>query len=89
VVLAPSLTHLPSPAYIRYWQALNTDYGEAMPPLLLTCLALLVATCVLSYQRGWLVLGLSVVSLCAVLAVIVLTVSQLEPLNRIADVWDP
>jgi hypothetical protein len=73
VVLAPSLRRLPGDAYVRYWQSLNTDYARAMPPMLLTCLALMVATCALSYRHGRLVF----------------TVTQMEPLNRLADTWDP
>ncbi|GAA0440947.1 hypothetical protein Acor_12070 [Acrocarpospora corrugata] len=87
-VLAPSLRLLPGPAYVRYWQALNIDYGRAMPVLLLTCLALLLATCVLSYRRGWLVFGLSVAALLLIAATIVLTVTQLEPLNLLANSWN-
>jgi uncharacterized membrane protein len=87
-VLAPSLRSLPGPAYVRYWQALNIDYGRAMPVLLLTCLALLLTTCVLSYQRGWLVFGLSVAALLLLAATIVLTVTQLEPLNQLANSWN-
>ncbi|MGW0590264.1 anthrone oxygenase family protein [Streptosporangium sp. NPDC002607] len=87
-VLAPSLRGLPGPAYVRYWQALNTDYGRAMPVLLLTCLALLLATCVLSYQRGWLVFGLSIAALLLVTGTIVLSVTQLEPLNQLANSWN-
>jgi hypothetical protein len=87
-VLAPSLRQMPGPAYIRHWQALNTDYGRAMPVLLLTCLMLLLATCVLSYQRGWLIFGLSLTALLLIVATIVLTVTQLEPLNQVATSWN-
>lgn len=86
-VLAPSLTRLPASAYVPYWQALNTDYGRAMPPLLLGALALLTTTSALSYRRGPLVFGLSVAAMLLVIAVIVLTVACLEPLNRLADTW--
>ena len=48
VVIAPSLGRLPGDAYVRYWQALNLDYGQAMPPLLLTCMGLILATAILS-----------------------------------------
>ncbi|WP_327008406.1 DUF1772 domain-containing protein [Dactylosporangium sp. NBC_01737] len=88
VVVAPSLGRLPGPAYVRYWQALNTDYGRAMPPLLLTCAVLLLATSALSYGRGRLVFGITVGVLLLVVATVVLTVTQLEPLNRLADTWD-
>ncbi|GAB3862955.1 anthrone oxygenase family protein [Dactylosporangium cerinum] len=87
-VIAPSLGRLPGPAYVRYWQALSTDYGRAMPPLLLACVVLLLATGVLSFGRGRLVFGLTVGVLLLVVATIVLTVTQLEPLNRLADAWD-
>ena len=56
-----------------------------MPPLLLTCAVLLLATSALSYGRSrWLTAGV----LLLVLATIALTVTQLEPLNRLADTWD-
>jgi hypothetical protein len=87
-VLAPSLRSLPGPAYVRYWQALNIDYGRAMPVLLLTCVALLLTTCVMSYQRGWLVFGLSAVGLLLLAATVVLTITQLEPLNQLATSWN-
>ncbi|WP_432044183.1 anthrone oxygenase family protein [Streptomyces cadmiisoli] len=87
MVLAPSLMRLPASSYVPYWQALNTDYGRAMPPLLLGALALLVTTSVLSYRRGPLVFGLTVAAVLLVVAVVVLTVVQLEPLNRLADTW--
>ncbi len=88
VVIAPSLGRLPGPAYVRYWQALNADYGRVMPPFLLTCLVLLLAAGVLSYGRGRLVLGITVGVLLLVVSTVVLTVTQLEPLNRLADTWD-
>ncbi|GIF94912.1 anthrone oxygenase family protein [Catellatospora citrea] len=87
LVLAPSLSRLPAAAYVPYWQALNRDYGRAMPPLLLGALVLLLVTSALSYRRGALVLGLGVAATVLVVAVIVLTVTQLEPLNRLADTW--
>lgn len=86
-VLAPSLTRLSASSYVPYWQALNTDYGRAMPPLLLGTLALLVTTSALSYRRGPLVFGLSAASVLLVTAVIVLTLTHLDPLNRLADTW--
>jgi hypothetical protein len=60
-----------------------------MPPFLLTCLGLLVVTCVLSYRRGWPVFGLTAGALLLVLGTIVLTVTQLEPINQLADAWNP
>ncbi|GAA4087347.1 DUF1772 domain-containing protein [Nonomuraea soli] len=88
-VIAPSVSRMPGVAYVRYWQALNVDYGRAMPPLLLTGLAALIMVAVLSARRGWLVLGLSSAALILVLLTVVLTLAGLEPLNRIADGWDP
>ncbi|GAB3138021.1 hypothetical protein GCM10027290_04870 [Micromonospora sonneratiae] len=85
--LASSVSELPGPAYVPYWQALNTDYVRAMPPLVLTCLALLVLTCVLSYRRGWLVFGLGVSATLLVAATVVFTLTQLEPINQVADTW--
>ncbi|MEV0597525.1 DUF1772 domain-containing protein [Nonomuraea cavernae] len=87
-VLAPSLRSLPGSAYVRYWQALNTDYRRAMPVLLLTCLVLLLATCVMSYSRGQLVFWLAVTAALLLVATIVLTLTALDPLNQLADSWD-
>ncbi|MFI7055416.1 anthrone oxygenase family protein [Streptosporangium canum] len=87
-VLAPSLLTLPALAYVRHWQALNTDYGRAMPVLLLTCLALLLVTCATSYQRGRPVFWLTVTAALLLIAVIVLTLTALDPLNRLADSWN-
>ncbi|GAA4585895.1 hypothetical protein GCM10023194_30060 [Planotetraspora phitsanulokensis] len=87
-VLAPSLRSLPGPAYVRYWQALNVDYGRAMPVLLVTCLALLLTTCVVSYQRGWLVFWLGIAALLLLAATIVLTLTKLDPLNQLANSWN-
>lgn len=89
VVIAPSLGRLPGDAYVRYWQGLNTDYGRVMPPILLVCLALMVTTCVLTYRHGWLVFGLGTVAVLLTVATIVVTVTQMEPLNRLADGWNP
>jgi hypothetical protein len=87
-VLAPSLRSLPGSAYVRYWQALNVDYGRTMPVLLLTCLVLLLTTCVVSYQRGWLVFWLSIAALLLLVATIVLTLTKLDPLNQLANSWN-
>ena len=89
VVIAPSLGRLPGEAYVRYWQSLNTDYGRVMPPMLLTCLALMVTTCVLTYRHGWLVFGLGAVAVLLTVVTIVVTVAQMEPLNRLANGWNP
>ncbi|GGO70056.1 DUF1772 domain-containing protein [Nonomuraea cavernae] len=87
-VLAPSLRSLPGSAYVRYWQALNTDYRRAMPVLLLTCLVLLLATCVASYPRGRLGFWLVVAATLLLVATIALTLTALDPLNQLADSWD-
>ena len=50
-VLAPGLSELPGTAYVPYWQTLNRDYGARMPVLVLSCIALLVVTSVLSVRR--------------------------------------
>ncbi|MEO6956427.1 MAG: DUF1772 domain-containing protein [Antricoccus sp.] len=89
VVLAPSTGRLPGPAYVRQWQALNTDYGRAMPPLLLTCVLALIATTALSWHHGPLVLGLGICALVLVVLIMALTVVVMEPLNRTADSWNP
>jgi len=89
LLLAPSLRELPAPAYIRYWQALNADYPRTMPPLLLTALVLLLLAWALSYRRGWWVFGLTGGAALLVAATIVLIVTQLEPINHVADTWSP
>ncbi|MET9250405.1 DUF1772 domain-containing protein [Nonomuraea sp. NPDC003709] len=89
VVIAPSVARLPGPAYVRYWQALNVDYGRAMPPLLLAGIVAMIVVSVLSWRRGWLVFGVSSAALILVILTVVLTLTGLEPLNRIADAWDP
>jgi hypothetical protein len=87
--MAPRLLRVPGAASVRYWQALNADYGRAMPRLLLTRLAFLVATCVLSWRRGGLTLGLALAGTTLVVVTIVPTLVWLEPLNPMADGWDP
>jgi uncharacterized membrane protein len=89
VVLAPSAGRLPGPTYVRHWQALNNDYGRVMPPLLLTSVLALVIATALSWQRDRLVFVLSAGALVLVVLTIVLTVTTMEPLNRLADSWDP
>ncbi|MER7361805.1 DUF1772 domain-containing protein [Nonomuraea wenchangensis] len=89
VVLAPSVARLPGPAYVRYWQALNVDYGRAMPPLLLAGIAALVVAAALSWRRGWFAFGLTAAALILVILTVALTLTGLEPLNRLADAWDP
>ncbi|MEV0379483.1 DUF1772 domain-containing protein [Nonomuraea sp. NPDC050643] len=89
VVIAPSVTRMPGPAHVRYWQALNVDYGRAMPPLLLAGIAAMSVVAVLSWTRGWLVFGLGSAALVLVILTVALTLAGLEPLNRIADAWDP
>lgn len=87
LLLMPSVRDLPATAYVPYWQALNVDYVRAMPPLLLSCLALLLLTCGLSYRRGRWVIGLSGTAALLVVATVVLTLTQLEPINHVADTW--
>ncbi|MFG6194605.1 anthrone oxygenase family protein [Nonomuraea sp. JJY05] len=89
VVIAPSVARMPGPAYVRYWQALNVDYGRAMPPLLLTGIAAMIVVSALSWRRGWVVFGVSSAALILVILTVALTLTGLEPLNRIADAWDP
>ncbi|MFB4266442.1 DUF1772 domain-containing protein [Nonomuraea sp. GTA35] len=87
VVIAPSVTRLPGPAYVRYWQALNADHGRTMPPLLLATVAVLLVAAVISWRHGRLVFGLGVAALILVALTIVLTVAALEPLNQLANTW--
>lgn len=89
VVLAPSASRLPGPTYVRHWQALNNDYGSVMPPLLLTSVLTLIITTALSWHRDRPVFVLSAGALVLVVLTIVLTVTAMEPLNRLADSWDP
>ncbi|MBB5630214.1 DUF1772 domain-containing protein [Sphaerisporangium krabiense] len=88
-MLAPSVVRLWGPAYVRYWQALNVDYGRAMPPLLLTGIAALIVVTALSWRRGWFALGVSAAALIMVILTVVLTLTGLEPLNRAVDAWNP
>ncbi|MGW4470765.1 anthrone oxygenase family protein [Nonomuraea sp. NPDC004354] len=89
VVIAPSVTRMPGPAYVRYWQALNVDYGRGMPPLLLAGIAAMFVVSVLSWRRGWLVFGVSSAALILVILAVCLTLAGMEPLNQIANSWDP
>jgi hypothetical protein len=88
-VLAPSVWRLPGPAYVRYWQALDHDYGRVMPVLLLPCLLLLAAMSALSWQRGALALALALAATALLGLAVVVTLTWMEPLNRVADSWDP
>jgi uncharacterized membrane protein len=88
-LLAPSTFGLPGSAYVPYWQALNHDYGTVMPILLLTGLVVVVAAAVLSRRRPRPVLALTVGAAVLVIAVIALTVTQMEPLNQLVGSWDP
>lgn len=85
--LAPSVGRLPAASYVPYWQALNADYARAMPPLLLLGLALLLVTCALQFRHGRLNFCLTVAATILIAAAIALTVTQLEPLNQLANNW--
>lgn len=85
--LAPSVGRLPAESYIPYWQAINTDYARAMPPLLLSGLALLIASCALLLGERRRVFWLTLVATVTIAATIVLTITQLEPLNQLANSW--
>lgn len=85
--LAPSVGRLPAASYLPYWQALNGDYARTLPPLLLSGLVLLIATCVLQFGQRRLTFWLTVAATAMVAATIALTVSQLEPLNQLANGW--
>ena len=88
-VLAPSLADLPGSAYVRSWQALNQDYGRAMPVLLLTAIACTLAATVLALRRGPVAIGFTAAGLILTVATVVLTVARMEPLNELANGWDP
>lgn len=85
--LAPSVGQLPAASYLPYWQALNGDFARAMPPLLIVGLVLLIVTCVSQFRYSRLIFGLTVVATALVAGTIVLTVTQLEPLNQLANGW--
>lgn len=89
VVIAPSVTRLPADAYTLWWQAMNRDMGRAMPPMLLSCLGLLILTAVLGYGRSKPAFVAAVVAILLILATIGLTVIQMEPLNAVGDTWNP
>lgn len=89
VVLAPSASRLPGPTHVRHWQALNADYGRAMPPLLLTSVLAMVITTILSWHRGRPAFLLTAGALVLVVFTIGLTLAAMDPLNRLADSWDP
>lgn len=88
-VIAPSVHRLPGDAYIRYWQAENADYGRAMPILVLGGLFATVAAAVLSFEHRMAVGMLTVLGVVLLAATLVVTLVRLEPLNRLADAWDP
>ncbi|WP_449373702.1 anthrone oxygenase family protein [Arthrobacter psychrolactophilus] len=85
--LAPSVGRLPATSYLPYWQALNADYASTMPPLLLLGLVLLIVTCVSQFRHSRLTFGLTAAAVVLLAATIVLTVTQLEPLNQLANGW--
>jgi len=89
IVIAPSLGRLPGAAYVRYWQALNTDYGRAMPPFLITCMGLIAAAAALSFRRGRATFGLNLAALGLLVMAVMVTTMELDGLNRLADSWDP
>lgn len=88
-VLAPSLADMPGPAYVRYWQSLNHDYARAMPILLLASIACTLAATVLALRRGPVAIGFTAAALVLIVASVVLTVKRMEPLNELANGWDP
>ncbi|WP_262380323.1 DUF1772 domain-containing protein [Nonomuraea sp. PA05] len=89
VVIAPSVARMPGAAYVTYWQALNADYGRAMPPFLLAGIGVTLVASALSWQRGWPAFGACTAALILLVATVALTVAGMEPLNRIANGWDP
>ena len=88
-VFFPRVQSLPGSTYVRYWQAQNLDFGVRMPILLLTCLALLFVASALSLRRGWRIQTLTVLAAALVVLTVALTLIQMEPLNRVADSWNP
>jgi hypothetical protein len=89
LVIAPSLQRLPGEAYVPYWQALNVDYGRAVPPSLLTCMALIGIAAWLSRGRGRVTPAFTVAALVLLVLEAVVTLTQMDGLNRLADSWEP
>lgn len=88
VAIAPSVARLPNEAFVQYWQALNRDY-RVLPPFLVATLALLIAAAALSRRRGPVAVTASVISAMLFLASIMVTVTQMAPLNDAADQLAP
>ncbi|MDO5736022.1 MAG: DUF1772 domain-containing protein [Propionibacteriaceae bacterium] len=88
-VIAPSVRRLPGDAYVRHWQAQNTDYRRAMPVLVIGGLVATLAAGVLSLGRGTAVVVLTMAAAVLVAGTIVITLKLLDPLNRAADAWNP
>lgn len=88
-VIAPTVQRLPGDAYVRYWQALNTDYRRAMPKLIIPALVATVGSALLARTDGVVVVILFAVSASLLGGTVVMTLRGLDPLNRSADAWDP
>jgi hypothetical protein len=88
VALAPTVTKLPPDAFLLLWQAWNADY-QVLPPFLLINVVLLVVTAVLAARRGWPALLAATGATLLVVFSIVLTITQLVPLNEVVDTLSP
>lgn len=58
-----------------------------MPLLLLSGLALLIASCALLFGERRRVFWLTLIATATIAAAMVLTITQLEPLNQLANSW--
>lgn len=86
--IAPSTLRLPPEAYLLYWQGLNNDYQVLAPLLILSVVPLLVVTVCLRRQ-GRLALAAAIAAATLVAGSIAVTVTQMVPLNELANGWTP
>jgi hypothetical protein len=88
-ILAPGIAALPGDAFTLYWQACNHDYGTRAPIVVLTCSFFLAATCALMIGQDWAILAPALFALVLLVGSIIITLTRMEPLNRIANTWNP
>lgn len=85
VAIAPSVVRQPLEVFVPYWQALNHDYA-VLPPFLIGGVALMVATTVAA-RTAPVTLATAALATLLFVASIVVTVTQMVPLNELADRW--
>ena len=84
--IAPSTLSLPAPAYLASWQGLNHDY-RVLPPFLIFDIVLLVLVAVAARRRGVATMAAATAATLLVAGSIVVTVTQMVPLNELANGW--